>query len=36
MLCGVAAQYTGKDECDFCNYDPYQKPLNYAWYNRQR
>jgi hypothetical protein len=30
MLCGVAAQHTGKDECDFCNYDPYQKLLNYA------
>jgi hypothetical protein len=31
MLCGVAAQYTGKDKCDFVNYDSYQKPLNYAW-----
>ena len=26
MLCGVGAQYTEKDECDFCNYDPYQNP----------
>ena len=30
MLCGIVVLDTGKDECDFRNYDPYQKPLTYA------
>lgn len=29
-LCSIMVPYMRQEECDLCNYDPYQEPLTYV------
>jgi hypothetical protein len=34
-LYSIVVLYMRQEECDLCNYDPYQELLTYVWYDKK-